>query len=67
MTTREAFESLIKQPAWYKLCNVHPDTARSIKYQYKKNKVSIDAMEKMIKAAGGKKVPEKWSMPFKAN
>lgn len=67
MTTKEAFETLIQQRGWYRLCNVKPNTARSIKYQYKKNKVSIEAMEKMIQAAGGKKVPENWSIPFKNN
>lgn len=65
MTTQEAFETLINQHKWYELCNIkNPATARSIKYQYKKDKVSIEAMEKMIRAAGGRKVPENWVLPF---
>ena len=62
MTTQKAFEFLISQRGWYRLCDINPGTARSIKYQYKQNKVSLDAMEKMITAAGGKKMPEKWKL-----
>lgn len=62
MTTKEAFEELINQRAWYKDLGIPETTATNLKYNFGLGKVSIEKMEEILEKAGYKVVHEKvWS------
>lgn len=63
MNTREAFEKLTDKRGWYALCGIDDTNARSLKHLFKRRKLSLDKMEALLFAAGGKKKPEAWSLP----
>jgi hypothetical protein len=63
MTTREAFEHLIKQKKWYLLCGISQSDATSLKYNLKKNLVTKKRMSELCQASGlFKYKPEKFEL-----
>lgn len=52
MTTREAFEQLIRQRAWYKDLEISEPAAGALKDNFKKGKITIDKMEEVLVKAG---------------
>lgn len=52
MTTREAFEQLINQRAWYTDLEITEVTASALKSNFKKGKVTLDKMEEVLEKAG---------------
>ncbi len=61
MTTKKAFQHLTSQRAWYKLCGINKDTARSLKRHSKNDGVSDEKMGSLLKSAGYKHTPSKWT------
>lgn len=59
MTTREAFEQLIRQRAWYVDLEISETTATNLKANFKKGKISLDKMEEILTRAGFKVKQEK--------
>lgn len=62
MTTQEAFKQLVSQRGWYKLAEIDPNTARSLKKHFNDSKISLDKMEQILVCAGYKKIPENWKL-----
>ncbi|MBC8053747.1 MAG: hypothetical protein H7Y13_11850 [Sphingobacteriaceae bacterium] len=52
MTTKEAFEELISQRAWYKDLGLSEKAASSLKTNFKEGKVSTDKMEEVLEKSG---------------
>ncbi|HEY0056279.1 MAG TPA: hypothetical protein VGB63_13060 [Pedobacter sp.] len=52
MTTKEAFEELISQRAWYKDLGLSEKAASSLKTNFKAGKVSIEKMEELLEKSG---------------
>lgn len=64
MTTRQAFETLTNQRAWYKRLGYTETKASSLKHKHKKGTLTIDAMEKVLEDAGYRVIQEKqWKHP----
>lgn len=59
MTTREAFEQLIRQRAWYVDLGITESIATNLKTNFKNGKVTLDKMEEILQKAGFKVVQEK--------
>lgn len=60
MTTREAFEKLMTIRGVHHDLGIENKTWMTIRYNYRRNKVSLEKMEELLTAAGFKKIPEKW-------
>lgn len=64
MTTKQAFEALTSQRAWYKKLGYSQTKAWTLKHNYKIGNLSTDAMEQVLSDAGYRVVQEKqWKNP----
>lgn len=63
MKINTAFEHLIEKRGWYKICDIKPETARSLKRNYKEGRISTEKMRQLLNAAGYSFSPEKWRVP----
>lgn len=59
MTTKEAFEKLTSERAWYKGLGFERVTASSYVNRFKEGKLSIEKMEEILEKAGYVVVVEK--------
>lgn len=65
MLTFEAFETLVSTRAWYKDLGITRVKALNYVYNFKKGKLSVDAMETLLRKAGFNVMQEKvWSAPY---
>lgn len=62
MTTKQAFKHLTNKRGWYALAGINKDTARSLKRHFKEDKMSESKQSEILKAAGYKLVPAKWTV-----
>jgi hypothetical protein len=52
MTTKEAFENLISQRAWYIHLGIPENTARSYSKRYRDGKLPTEKIEEILERAG---------------
>lgn len=65
LTTEQAFERITSERNWQKPLGYSDAKAWSLKHKYQKGKLSIDAMEAVLKDAGFIVVQEKrWGMRY---
>jgi hypothetical protein len=64
MTTKEAFEALIKKKNWHKGLGITATAAYSLAGRFRDGeKISTDKIEDLLEKAGGKVIQEKlWEM-----
>lgn len=60
MTTKEAFEVLLKTKGIHNNIGITAQQLATIRFDYKSEKVSIEMMEELLTKAGWRKVPEIW-------
>lgn len=52
MTTKQAFEELINERAWYANLGLGDSTARSYAKRFRENKLPIEKIEEILEKAG---------------
>jgi len=59
MTTKEVFEKIISERAWYHALGIEPSNGKSIAKRYRDGKLTLDKIEEVITKAGYQVVQEK--------